>query len=447
MKRVFLLFLILLLLPGCREAPSGPAYTEPFLLNQEQMRSRGHTEPAAGDSPSDHVLVYRNVDGSRTFYIGAAPWESFRDSLELLSEGGARSRGDGCTKRFPAQWSAAQGVEIGNSLNYLRLYPGEENTVLSMNPCTHTNLFGQQQQALLYTDAFGEGTDLYMIPTPFGVGTEIVLTKKPEASTFRLRIQVPPSYPDTGSPDYILFRDNHQEKVLSLLYTPLAGDAAGHWSYENRIELTDKDSLQGTYQVELTLDPEFLSAPTTRYPLTLHQSFALYTEKQPDTAAYSEAPEEARHYLSPYLLLGDGTCKGEGHAYIRFETLEDLAIAPEKIESASYTVRLLFDLPQEADLTLYPVTGDWCSINTRWKTRPEHDNRIVDRISVQKRGDYTLDVTDLIKEMLRNQNQSAADVTIRNGFLLRSDTGGANLLLASGDNGLFTPVLEIRVAA
>ena len=87
------------------------------------MRDRGHTEPAAGDSPSDNVLVYRNADGSRTFYIGAAPWESFRDSLELLSEGGARSRGM-CTKRFPAQWSAEQGVEIGNSLNYLRLYPG-----------------------------------------------------------------------------------------------------------------------------------------------------------------------------------------------------------------------------------------------------------------------------------------------------------------------------------
>ena len=91
----------------------------------------------------------------------------------------------------------------------------------------------------------------------------------------------------------------------------------------------------------------------------------------------------------------------------------------------------------------YPVTADWCSINTRWFNRPPNDDKPVGTTVVKKRGDYEIDVTALLKEMIANKGRETAKYSVQNSFLIRCDTPGGNLLLASGDNGLFSPCLEI----
>ena len=87
-------------------------------------------------------------------------------------------------------------------------------------------------------------------------------------------------------------------------------DKKGRWNYENSVRLVEKDSDTGTYLVEYTISEEFLQDKETKYPVTLHQSIHNYKSKQPDTSAYSETGDEAGHYLSPYILLGDSTAKG-----------------------------------------------------------------------------------------------------------------------------------------
>ena len=295
---------------------------------------------------------------------------------------------------------------------------------------------------MVYPSALGGGADYLCIPTAYGLNTEILLSKSSENTDFSVKVQTADLVPDTGSPDYILLKTALENgSVDTILYTPLAADKNGAWSYGSRVQLTDKDSETGTYTVQYTPDAAFLQ--DAAYPVRLNQSIYLYKSKQPDTSAYSDTGDEAGHYLSPYMLLGDSTPKGEGWTFVRYETLSSLDIDPERIVSATYTVHNLFDLPKEAVVGAYAVTADWCSINTRWFNRPPFDETPVSQVKIQAKGDYTLDVTPLLKEMLKNKPYENAAYSVQNSFFIRCDSTGDSLLLASGDNGLFSPFLEI----
>ena len=179
------------------------------------------------------------------------------------------------------------------------------------------------------------------------------------------------------------------------------------------------------------------------YPVPLNQSIHLYKSKQPDTSAYENTGDIASHYLAPYILLGDETLKGEGWTYVRFETLNSLDIDPEKIVSAKYVFHNLFDLRKETKISAYAVKADWCSINTRWFNRPPFDEKPISEVIVKTSGDYELDVTALLVEMMKNKGKENATYSIQNSFMIRSDTENSNVIISSGDSGLFSPVLKI----
>ena len=62
---------------------------------------------------------------------------------------------------------------------------------------------------------------------------------------------------------------------------------------------------------------------------------------------------------------------------------------------------------------------------------------------VKKSGDYKIDITPLFIEMIKNKGKENATYSIQNSFMIRSDTENSNVIISSGDNGLFSPVLEI----
>ena len=276
------------------------------------------------------------------------------------------------------------------------------------------------------------------------MNTEIVIRKRTSTNKYQIKIQLPNLAPDTSSPDYILFKTALEKgEVKSLLYTPLLVDKNGNWSYANSVKLVDKDVENNIYTVEYIVDEKFLNDKNTKYPVVLNQSIHLYKSKQPDTSAYENTGDVASHYLSPYILLGDETLKGEGWTYVRFETLNSLNIDPEKIVSAKYVFHNIFDLKKETKISAYAVTADWCSINTRWFNRPPFDEKPISEVIVKTSGDYELDVTALLVEMMKNKGKENATYSIQNSFMIRSDTEGSNVIISSGDNGLFSPVLKI----
>lgn len=425
------------------EPPPKPVKTMAMRMADEDMAEKGYT--LTEDFSGENVESFDLADGSRLIRLFSAPLENEELTIEGQEGGDFTSKGNYTQITFPGSISSETPLLIVTRGQTLKLmpagdgrHPGERVEV--------TNAFGQLRQSVRYADFFGPGLDCLFTPTSFGVSTEVILTDKPESGTLRLRAAVQGLIPDTGSPDYILFKTALENgAVKSILYTPMAVDKTGKWSYANAVNLTEKDAAADIYTVEYTLDEDFFGSEDTVYPVVCNQSLYNYISKQPDTSAYSETGDIAGHYLSPYVLLGDATLKGEGWTYIRYETLEKLDIPADKVVSAHYVFHNLLDLPSQVTVGAYAVTADWCSINTRWFNRPPNDDKPVSLIPVEKQGDYELDITSLLQEMLKNKGKEDAKYSVQNSFMIRCNTEGSNLLLASGDNGLYSPCLEIVV--
>lgn len=387
----------------------------------------------------NNVCSYLNDDHTWSVYVYSAHVEE--EAVFEETEDGFEHTGQYVRETLPDTWSAEGAMTVSGNGQYIRITPA--GSVSSAGKAgKEIDAFGRERACVVYPDAFGPGIDYVCTPTAYGLNTEIILRKPGDKTTFDIQVQLPTLVPDTQSPDYIAFRqDKDTNDVQSILYTPVAVDKRGSWSYENDIKLIDKDSGTNTYRLSYIIDAEFLK--TASYPVRLNQSLHLYKAKQPDTSAYSDTGDVAGHYLSPYMLMGDSTPKGEGWTYIRYETLNKLAIDPDDVIAARYVFHNLLDLKSPMTVGAYAVTADWCSINTRWYNRPEYDTRPMSQIDVQKRGDYALDVTTLVKEMLKNIGQKDALYSVNNSFMIRSDTPDSSALFASGDGGLFSPMLEI----
>ena len=448
MKKVFALVFCIsilsaaLLITSYAAQPAQESFAVACALTADQVKARGYIRQVY-DYYRENVLAYRNTDNTTTIHVFSAPVESAVNTVTQPVNGGYTGNSDHITTLLPETLSSVNGIQISNTGNFINIFPADNNEYLSKIQSA-TNAFGQEKTAVVYEDMFGEGIDFYCYPTSFGINSEISLKKYTGKNTFQIKIQTPELVPDTGSPDYILFKTALEKgTVRSILYTPLLSDKRGNWSYANSVRLIEKDSTTNTYTVEYTIDEEFLKDKATKYPIRINQSIHLYKSKQPDTSAYEKTGDEAGHYLSPYMLLGNDTVKGEGWTFIRYETLNNLNIDPEKIVSAKYIFHNLFDLKADTKISACAVTADWCSINTRWFNRPTFDEKSVDTVTVKKTGDYGLDLTVLVKEMLMNKNIKDARYSVRNSFMIRSDSWGSSIILPSGDNGLFSPYFEI----
>ena len=438
-KSLIAILIVFLIISGCTNKQE-VYYTvaEPF--SDEQREALGMTE-ITNDYYLENLQSFERENGNKMIYMHSAPIEQTGNEIQE-NETSYLAEGTYFRKSFPKTLSSNNPIEIGNTDNYANCFLNKNSVVGKLSESK--NAFGQYKQGVIYEDAFGKDIDYICYPTSFGVNTEIVIPKRTNEYKYQIKMQLPNLAPDTSSPDYILFKTALEKgQVKSLLYTPLLVDKNGNWSYANSVKLLDKDVKNNIYTVEYIVDEKFLNDKNTKYPVVLNQSIYLYKSKQPDTSAYENTGDVASHYLSPYILLGDETLKGEGWTYVRFETLNSLNIDPEKIVSAKYVFHNLFYLKKETKISAYAVKADWCSINTRWFNRPPFDEKPISEVIVKTSGDYELDLTALLVEMMKNKGKENATYSIQNSFMIRSDTENSDVIISSGDNGLFSPVLEI----
>ena len=438
-----ILALIVFPLAGCSGSKSEPIVTSAvaYPIKAEQMKLQNLS--ASTGYCAENALSYTNASGQTILRLFTAPLEISENAIKYNEDGGYTGDGNYMQKSLPEVWSPNASIHITNGGNFAEITPAGDGKYTSKQAQT-INLFGQSRDAVIYKDAFDSGADLSCSLTSFGVNMEIAFPKRPEKNTYQIKLKLPDLVPDTGSPDYILFKTALEKgEVRTILETPLAADKSGRWSYANSVQLVAKDSAAGVYTVEYTVDKAFLADKSTKYPIRVNQSVSLYKSKQPDTTAYEKTGDTAGHYLSPYMLMGDSTIKGEAWTYIRFETLDRLNIPADKIVSAKYMFRNLFDSQKEVKIGAYAVNADWCSINTRWFNRPPYDERPISQTAVNKAGDYSIDITPLFREMIQNKGDENAKYSVRNSFMLKADTPNSSLIFPSGDGGLFSPFLEV----
>jgi len=439
--------LLACLITSC-EAYKGDDYrTQAYPLSAEQIAREKLM--LNNDYNFENVLAHTLPSGETRLTIFSAPVENSKNIILPLKNSEYTGMESYVKKQLPEIWSSENPIRISDIGNFLELYPADEGKYTAVQKKS-VNAFGQSRDAVIYKDVFGLENDLTCYLTSFGINTEIVLNKIPPQNTFEFQVKLYNSVADPESPDYTLFRTlvNGEEvgDAKRLIYTPLVVDRNKKWNFTNQTQVTQSADDENMYTVKFIIDENFLQDKATQYPVTLNQSFYLNKPKQPDTSAYKNTGDTLRHYLSPYLLLGDSGLKGEGWTYIRYETLNLMNIPEDKIVSAKYVFRNLFDLPGEALIGAYAVTSEWCSINTRWINRPDFDEKPVSQTVVKKAGNYELDITLLFREMIKSKQNPSPMYTVSRGFMIRCDTPVSDLILASGDNGLFSPCLEVVIA-
>ena len=402
----------------------------------EKMRLCGHKELI---DASDFVQTYLNHDGTKTMYIFTAPMER-NEILLRREETGYCRKGDFFEVRIPETLSADDGIDIGG---IIKIYPVNDEKY-SSEFRNKTNAFGMNAGCVTYRDFFGQQMDLDCYATCFGVNYEITIPKYTGKNIFRLKVKHTSDglFALTDSPDYIVFRT--EDDLISMVYTPLMVDAAGKWDYRNHVSINE-NYADNSCVITFILNDEFLSSPDTVFPVTLNQSVYPYKPKQSDTAMYSGTADTGTHHLSPYMLLGDSTSKGEGWGFTRFEELYGMDIPANIIISSEYFFNNLFDLDKEIRVGAFAIVNDWCSVNTRWRTKPGYDKVPVKTVRVRDKGIYSIDITRLFTEMMRNKNVYEPPYSLRNSFFIRSLTKDTGMLLAAGDSGLFSPYLKIVV--
>lgn len=207
-------------------------------------------------------------------------------------------------------------------------------------------------------------------------------------------------------------------------------------SFDMSIQKVD----QTHYHLSIEL-PENL--PEEAYPLRINQSFHMYKAKQPDSAVYSWS--DAGYYLNDKVVLGNSE-KGISEFNIRFEALDLLPIQSENILSATYTISEISGSTEPAIVTMYPIVSEWCSINTRWNNKPQKTEKYVHSLEITESGDYTFDITQLLRLWVSNKGQET-DYIVRHGFVLVNETPGIPKVFATADNGTFTTCLIMHLKA
>ena len=405
-------------------------------LEHEKIKLHGVTELIRSN---EYIVKCLNDNKTKTLYVFTAPLE-FKGAAMRRDETGYFKEGEFFDIRLPYVWSRNSGIKVGEDI---RIFPVSEELYNAYQD-EKANIFGQNKKCVIYKNFYDPNTDFCCYTTGFGVNMEIIIRQYTENNIFKLKLKQPVKdiFAVADSPDYILFRTENEFK--SVIYTPLAVDAENHRSYKNYVELR-KDETDNSYIVSYVIDKEFLNDPKTKYPVTLNQSIYGYKRKQSDTAMYSKTGDTVTHHLSPYMFLGDNTSKGEGWGFVRFEELYEVDIPEDKIISAEYCFNNLFDNEEHVTIGAFAVTNDWCSVNTRWNSKPGYDKVPVKTVDIKERGIYSLDITRLFIEMMKGKKFYEPLYSLRNSFCIKSITKGSNLVIASGDSGIFSPYLKIVI--
>lgn len=399
----------------------------------------------------ENALLFRGIDGnyeltmfSSPVYIQEGDAYDLCDNTIIASEEGNTpaaytNRRGGIRTTLPQRLSADEGIRLAFANTSMTILP-QMQTSGKAKQTIYTDLYSHQSERLCYSDVFGKGSCAAAIDD-FGVNLELEV--KTALTKIEFLLEIENVTVDRSCPDYVLFRGAKDKEAVAIVYQPVFAakeDKLLQGLLREPCDMSVQEESAGRYRLTITI-PENLAQEKSSWPLKISQSFHLYQAKQPDSAIYSQ--DDAGYYLNDKVVLGHSN-KGEGQLNVRFEALDLLDISPEDVLNAEYIISEISGGCEPAKIAMVPIVSEWCSLNTRWNTRPELDEDNARVVSVTTSGDYSFDVTEPLKRWLENRGLET-NYIIRHGFALVNQTPQTPKVFATGDNGMFTTCLKIQL--
>lgn len=450
MKKNLILLLFILLITTTLSSCADNATGIPYLTKDTPSSNKKHIQ-VLKQFYHENVICFENDDLTKSLYMYSSPvyiknkdsYEICNNTIQTIVEADGRfayqnSRND-IVSSLPEKLSSQNGFCIQFKNTKMQIFP-QTDVSKDARKTNHINIFGKIAEHLYYENTFNSNYYIYI--NDFGVNTETVISN-PNITALAYTIAIDNVELDTSCPDYILFRSVKEDDVKGIVYKPIIVEKGGNalnGAMSETCNMTVSNTGKGLYTITITLSKTFTE--NVAFPLTVSQSFHIYRPKQPDMAIYSNS--NIGYYLNDKVIIGSDPIKGEGHLLVRFETLDLLNITSNDILSAEYIISEVSGTTQPATIAMYPVLSEWCSINTRWNTKPVYAKDFIQKVEVVKSGDYSFDVTELLKKWLENRGLEV-EYIIRHGFVLVNETPKSPKLFATGDNGIFTSCLKIEL--
>ena len=399
---------------------------------------------------NENVLLYENTDDTYELTMFSSPvyieennsYNLCDNTLDILEEDEAvytNHRND-IKVRLPQRLSDIRGMELSDGKRKLVVTPVTAESGKTKKS-TYTDIYGEASERLRYSSIFGQNT--YTVQADdFGVNTELEI--KDDTSTLEYWLDIENVTVDQSCPDYILFRRVKDQEPAAVVYKPVVKrqdeSLIDSMTGEDACGMRITEEGLNRYRLTIVL-PGRLTENRDAYPLKLNQSFHMYKPKQADSAIYSLSDEG--YFLQDKVVLGYSE-KGESELNIRFEALSLLDIPAEDILSATYTINEISGSTETATIMLYPILGEWCSINTRWYNKPQKTEEYAQTLEISQSGAYSFDITEPLRLWMKNQELETGYI-IRHGFALVNTTPDAPKVFATADNGIFTTCLTIQL--
>ena len=216
-----------------------------------------------------NTYVFANADGTRSIYM-------MHENVKYVDEDGtvrekdisleSRTGGFGIVQsnvELLIPNNPVQGIDLEYSGFAIKLIPlGLTNTVSA----------AQSDNSVVYDEAYGENTKLVYTPMLSGVKEDIVLSEYRDNATYSFILETDGLFVYNGDSGYYLADGDKAEPIFYLgeivIYDAVGKPAEGTMTVE---EVTAGEK----YLLTVTADDDFLSDPTTVYPVTIDPSITV----------------------------------------------------------------------------------------------------------------------------------------------------------------------------
>jgi hypothetical protein len=371
-------------------------------IDSDQFNAARHTQRLT-DLEDLNTYVFANADGTCSVYLMNENVK-YIDSDGLVKEKdlSLTSQADGfgivqSDIELLIPTNPVQGIDLSYSGFTVKLIP--QNVVNQSSAV-------QENNAVVYEEAYGENTKLIYTPLLSGVKEDIVLTQyttDAEEAIYTFVLQTNGLYLYEDSSRYYL-ADSIKDDPLFYLGDILLYDAIGK---PDTGTMTVETLLEGQeYLLTITANPEFLSDPTTVYPVTIDPSITI--SDSTTTGSILDAPIFKGYPSSnfgTYVYNSVGTTSetyGIARTVVKLSGLTSQsvyqAISASQITKVTFYAREASGTSSQY-INLYPLTSNttWTETSVTWNNVGSYTTSVNYGNSMYN-GQWTaFDITNLVK--------------------------------------------------
>ncbi|MBO5322853.1 MAG: DNRLRE domain-containing protein [Oscillospiraceae bacterium] len=398
-------------------------------IDSAQFNAAQHTQRLT-ELEDLNTYVFANADGTRSVYM-------MHENVKFVDEAGfvvekdisltSEATGYGIVRSdidLLIPITPAQGIDMEYWGFDIKLTP---------QGISETTSAVQSNNSIVYDNAYGENTKLIYTPLLSGIKEDIVLTEYTANASYTFLLETNGLYLYDNDNSYYL-ADNVKETPIFYLGDVLIYDAIGKPDLGT---LTAETITEGQeYLITVTANDDFLSDPTTVYPVTIDPSITISDSSASDSIIdapiFQSLPTQSFGAFTYNRVGNAGGVYGVGRTVVKLSGLtnssEYQSITADQIANVTFYAKEASGSAAQF-INLYPITGNttWTESTVTWNNIVSYDTSVNYGNTMSYDQWTAFNITDLVKAW--KSNTYSADA----GFIMMNENEANNKCFCSSE--------------